>query len=81
MIIHSYIYDDANDEELLITAEVEFPCRGARDRYGAQMEPDDDGRIVIVSAFNPAGEEVALNPAETIRAIDATHEAMEGPQE
>ena len=62
------IYDD-DDRPITIGANLIPASRGARDQYGAPLEPDTDAEIEIVSATCD-GEEIDL-PADLLqRAIN-----------
>lgn len=49
MNLTATIYDD-DDQEIQVTGNYTPARRGFRDRYGAQMEPDEDSEMEIISA-------------------------------
>jgi hypothetical protein len=66
------------EREFSVTVEYEFhePCRGARDRMGLQLEPDDSGSVDIHSVKGrllekPAGSQTAheVGPVVDLSAI------------
>ena len=63
-----------------IDIEVEYShysaCRGARDRYGAQLEPDDAEGLEIESVLDTRGCEVALTERENSLAESAAIEQV-----
>ena len=69
MILTATIYDD-NDEPIVVTGELEPACRGARDCYGAQMEPDTETEIDILEAVDARGNPVTLTQDQEVRAMD-----------
>ena len=45
------------------------PYKGARDEYGAPMEPDDDESIEIIFASDETGDEIELTPDQEGEAL------------
>lgn len=78
--IKASCFDDS-DDLIDVTGEATLPSRGARDKYGVQMEEDWPARMELLDAVDSAGNTLNLNPAETQRAIEALWEAVEGPQD
>lgn len=74
MILTATIYDD-NDEPITVTGELEPACRGARDCYGAQMEPDTDTEIDILEAVDARGNPVILTQDQEVRAMDEFYDS------
>lgn len=60
---------ERDEQEISVTVEFSYSsgCRGARDRYGAPLEPDDDAEIEIQSVKDEHGKEVELTTAEEKR--------------
>ena len=47
------IYDDEGDETpVVVHYEYERPTRGARDKYGVQLEPDEPANVIIHSVIS-----------------------------
>ena len=74
MILIATIYDD-NDEPITVTGELEPACRGARDCYGAQMEPDTETEIDILEAVDARGNPVILTQEQECRAMDEFYDS------
>lgn len=74
MNITASIYND-NDDEILVTGDYNPPSRGKRDKWGAQMEPDEPDGIEDISA-TVDGVDYELNEEEKSRAIFALWEAV-----
>lgn len=74
MNITASIYND-DDQEIKVIGEYTPPCRGYRDHYGAQMEPDEPDSVEDVSATID-GVEYELKDVEIDRAIMALWEAV-----
>jgi len=72
MTLTATIYDDNddNDEPITVTGELEPACRGARDQYGAQMEPDTETEVRILDAVDAHGNTVTLTQDQEVRALD-----------
>jgi hypothetical protein len=75
MIITTTIYDD-DDQPIEITAEYSQPCRGSRDKYGAQMEPDTESDIVILESLDANGDSITLTKRQEARASDKLWEVI-----
>ena len=69
MILTATRYDEY-DQPITVTGELEPACRGARDRYGAQMEPDTETEVRILGATDQFGEPVTLTQDQETRALD-----------
>jgi hypothetical protein len=56
-------------QEIPITVEYSYSraSRGARDRYGAPLEPDEDASVEITNVTDERGREIELTPRETDR--------------
>lgn len=74
MNITASIYND-DDQEIKVIGEYTPPCRGYRDHYGVQMEPDEPDSIEDVSA-TINGVEYELKVVEMERARMALWEAV-----
>lgn len=51
--------------------------RGARDRYGAQLEPDEEASVEVLGVTDERGREVELTPLEMNCAEERCYEAIE----
>ena len=64
----------------VFTADVEGEyspaCKGSRDHYGQQMEPDTEADIDFVIVTDANGEELNLCQDDQQRALDALWEAV-----
>ena len=69
MILTATIYDEY-DQPITVTGELEPACRGARDCYGAQMEPDPETEVRILGATDQFGDPVTLTQDQETRALD-----------
>jgi len=69
MILTTTIYDDS-DMPIDITGEYSPPCRGRRNHYGVQMEPDEDADIVVLDAVDSSGDSITLTKHQETQAID-----------
>ena len=72
-IIAAFIYND-DDQEIKVVGTYTPPCRGYRDHYGVQMEPDERDSIEDVSA-TVDGVDHELSGVEMQRAVEALWEA------
>lgn len=77
MNITASIYKEIEDREIEILATGTYspPSRGKRDRYGAQMEPDEPDSIEDVFA-TVDGEGYKLDSEENARSMGALWEAV-----
>lgn len=62
---------------LVVTYSATRAARGARDRYGAQLEPDEEASVEIVSVVDEKGVEVTLTTHEENCAEEACYEDAE----
>jgi hypothetical protein len=69
------IYDES-DTAINVTGEYTPPRRGARDEYGAPMEPDEEDSMEILDAVDQDGTSRNLTPDESRRAMDALRESV-----
>jgi len=75
MKIYTTIFGD-DEMKIDITAEYSPPTRGARDQYGAALEPDDPEEIEILDAVDELGNTRTLSSAEHQAAIEAAGDAL-----
>lgn len=61
---YTTFYSVENDE-LVIKFTAYAGCRGARDKYGVPLEPDDPPEIEVISVTYSNGEE--MEPDEDLR--------------
>ena len=64
---------ERDGEEIEVEVEYDFyrASRGARDSYGAQLEPDEGASVEITSTVNTeTGQEIELTDSETEKAIE-----------
>ena len=72
MIIKATIYDE--DTSIVVTGELSPASRGKRDKYGVQMEPDEEASITILDAVDEHGTSRILEEKESDRAKEALWE-------
>ena len=76
MIVTAIIYDE-NDNPLTVTGEFSPPCRGSRDKYGVQMEPDTEATMDTLTIVDANGDEIPMTDVNVAKGNDALWEAME----
>lgn len=70
------ILDDA-DEAVEVTGIYRPEAKGKRDRFGVQLEPDDEAEFEIVDAVDGLGNSRNLSKTETLAAMNALWESFD----
>ena len=63
--------------EVLVRGYVEWACKGSRDHYGQQLEPDTDSTVTFLEALLEDGSEYTLDQEDEKRAQAALQSALE----
>lgn len=68
MKVITTIYDK-QDEAIEVTGIYSPARKGARDRWGAPIEPDEESGISILSAIDCDGDEIELDEEQELQAL------------
>lgn len=82
MATHVFSYLDNDDDDStgpwMVAFEYSPPINGERESTGAQVSPDDDEAIEVLSVIDTQGNELLLNPYEERRIKAACWKQVKG---